>query len=157
MLVTVTVKRLLVWVGLRLLNSVVFGQRPSVDLVLFNGKVFTSNSNQPYAEALAIRGERIVAVGSSKEIIALAGKKTRRLDLGGGALSFRALTIPMFTWQSILKAIICRSRATTPIGGRSRMPSRPPWLRFRKEPGFREHSEKRSSTILKRRERGWMR
>lgn len=51
--------------------------------MLFNGKVFTSNSNHLYAEALAIRGERIVAVGSSKEIIALAGKKTRRLDLGG--------------------------------------------------------------------------
>ena len=29
------------------------------NLVLFNGKIFTSNSKQPYVEALAIRGERI--------------------------------------------------------------------------------------------------
>jgi predicted amidohydrolase YtcJ len=31
----------------------------------------------------AIRGEHIVAVGSSKEVIALAGRETRRIDLGG--------------------------------------------------------------------------
>jgi len=52
------------------------------DMVMFNAKIFTSNARQPYAEALAIKGERIVAVGSSKEITALAGKITRKIDLG---------------------------------------------------------------------------
>lgn len=65
------------------LLSVVLAQQPAPDLVLFNGKVFTSNSKQPHAEALAIRGERIVAVGSSQEISALAGKDTKQIDLGG--------------------------------------------------------------------------
>ena len=65
------------------LLSVVLAQQPAPDWVLFNGKVFTSNAKQPHAEALAIRGERIVAVGSSQEIRRLAGKDTKQIDLGG--------------------------------------------------------------------------
>lgn len=53
------------------------------DLVLLNGDVFTGNPAQPHAQALAIRGERIVAVGTSSEIAALAGAQTRRIDLDG--------------------------------------------------------------------------
>jgi predicted amidohydrolase YtcJ len=53
------------------------------DTVLLNGKVFTSNSAQPWAQALAIRGERVVAVGTSAEIAAQAGSSTRRIDVGG--------------------------------------------------------------------------
>ena len=56
---------------------------PAPDTVLVNGKIFTSNPEQPWAEALAIRGERIVAVGASDAIIAAAGSATRRIDLGG--------------------------------------------------------------------------
>jgi hypothetical protein len=48
-----------------------------------NGKVFTSNASHPYVEALAIRRERIVATGSTKEIAALAGKQTKLIDVGG--------------------------------------------------------------------------
>jgi len=62
--------------------SAVFSQQPTPDLILFNGKVFTSNASRPYVEAIAIRGERILAVGSSNEIAALAGKETKRIDLG---------------------------------------------------------------------------
>jgi len=65
------------------LPSIVLSQAAPPDFVLFRGKIFTSNSTQPYVEALAIRGERIVAVGSSREIIALAGKETKRIDLSG--------------------------------------------------------------------------
>jgi predicted amidohydrolase YtcJ len=53
------------------------------DLILFNGKIFTSNSAQLYIEALAIRGDRIVAVGASSKIKALAGPATKSVDLGG--------------------------------------------------------------------------
>ena len=53
------------------------------DTVLVNGKLFTSNPGQPWAEALAIRGERIVAVGTSEAIAAMAGSATRRIDLAG--------------------------------------------------------------------------
>ncbi len=58
-------------------------QEPAPDLILYNGKIFTSNAEHPYVQALAIRGERITATGDSTKIIALAGPKTGRIDLGG--------------------------------------------------------------------------
>jgi predicted amidohydrolase YtcJ len=60
-----------------------FGQSAPADIVLVNGRVFTSNGARSFVEALAIRGERIVAVGTSAEIESLAGPKTTRLDLNG--------------------------------------------------------------------------
>ena len=53
------------------------------DTVVVNAKVFTSNPAQPWAQALAIRGDRIVAVGETAAISALAGASTRRIDAGG--------------------------------------------------------------------------
>jgi predicted amidohydrolase YtcJ len=53
------------------------------DLVLLNGKIFTSDATVPHAEALAIRGDRIVAIGGTQKVEALAGPATRRIDLGG--------------------------------------------------------------------------
>ncbi len=61
----------------------VFGQKISADLVLLNGKVFTADASKPSAEAIAIRGERILAVGSHEEIKKLANAKTRLIDLEG--------------------------------------------------------------------------
>lgn len=53
------------------------------DTVVFNGKVFTSNPAQPWAQAIAIRGDRVIAVGDTTTITALATSSTRRLDAGG--------------------------------------------------------------------------
>lgn len=53
------------------------------DTILFNGKIFTASGAQPWAHALAIKGERVIAVGDTATILALAGPGTRRLDLGG--------------------------------------------------------------------------
>lgn len=53
------------------------------DIILFNGKVATQNPGQPCAEALAIAQGRILAVGSSAEILTLAGAKTEMIDLAG--------------------------------------------------------------------------
>lgn len=53
------------------------------DLILAGGRVFTSDPDRPWAEAVAVRGERIAAVGTSAEIGRLAGPKTRRVDLAG--------------------------------------------------------------------------
>jgi len=53
------------------------------DLILLNGKVFTADPTKPSAEAIAIRGDRIIAVGASAEMGRLAGAKTRRIDLQG--------------------------------------------------------------------------
>jgi predicted amidohydrolase YtcJ len=53
------------------------------DTVLFNAKVFTADASRPYVQALAIRGDRIVATGTSATVRALSGPKTRSIDLGG--------------------------------------------------------------------------
>jgi predicted amidohydrolase YtcJ len=53
------------------------------DVVLVNGSVWTVNSAQPWAEAVAIDGERISRVGRTAEIKKLAGKKTKVIDLKG--------------------------------------------------------------------------
>jgi predicted amidohydrolase YtcJ len=53
------------------------------DTVLLNGRIFTVDHQHPWAEALAIRGEWIVGVGSNRDMKALAGPGTRTIDLDG--------------------------------------------------------------------------
>jgi hypothetical protein len=53
------------------------------DLVFLNARVFTADAARPWAEALAIRGERIVAVRQTAEVRALAAATTAMRDLGG--------------------------------------------------------------------------
>ena len=62
-------------------NFSVLAQKAAPDLILYNGKIFTSDAAQPNTEAIAIGGERISAVGGSDEIKKLAGAKTRLINL----------------------------------------------------------------------------
>jgi predicted amidohydrolase YtcJ len=73
------IKRLtmLLW-GASMLNL-----HAQVDLVALHGKVWTENPRQPEAEAFAVTGHRIAAVGSDAEIAKLAGPGTRLIDLQG--------------------------------------------------------------------------
>jgi predicted amidohydrolase YtcJ len=57
--------------------------RSEPDLVLHHGRIWTVSERLPEAQAIAMLGERIVAVGSDEDILALAGPSTRKLDLGG--------------------------------------------------------------------------
>ncbi|MFI5174616.1 MAG: amidohydrolase family protein [Terriglobia bacterium] len=56
---------------------------PAADLILLNGRLWSGNASQPWAEALASRGDRITAVGSNEDIKKLAGPKTQVIDLQG--------------------------------------------------------------------------
>ncbi len=62
--------------------SALFGQ----DRLLVNGKVFTGNPQHPYAEAVALRGNKIVAVGSRTEAAASLGASAEIIDLAGKTL-----------------------------------------------------------------------
>jgi len=53
------------------------------DLVIINGKVVTVDSSFSIAQAVAVKGDKIVAVGRNDEIKALTGKKTKTIDLKG--------------------------------------------------------------------------
>jgi len=61
----------------------VAAQQAPPDLILTNGKIFTSNSSRPYVQALAIQGERITSVGTAEQMKEFAGPTTRIIDLGG--------------------------------------------------------------------------
>jgi predicted amidohydrolase YtcJ len=55
----------------------------AADLVLLHGKIITVDADDRIAQAVAIRGGRIVAVGTDTAIARLAGPRTRRIDLKG--------------------------------------------------------------------------
>ena len=56
------------------------------DLVLTNGKIISVDERFTIAEAVAVAGERIVAVGTSAQIAALGGPDTAVIDVGGRAV-----------------------------------------------------------------------
>ncbi|MGE0459978.1 MAG: amidohydrolase [Vicinamibacterales bacterium] len=56
---------------------------PPPDLILRGGKVYTLDAARTWAEAVAVREKRIVAVGKDAEVTRLAGPGTRTVDLGG--------------------------------------------------------------------------
>ncbi len=58
-------------------------QNQVADAVFVNGSVWTVNSTQPKAQAVAVLGDRILAVGSNEEIKRLAGPTTTVVDLQG--------------------------------------------------------------------------
>jgi predicted amidohydrolase YtcJ len=65
-------------------TSSVQSQRPEpADLVLRNGRVMTVDPTGPQAQAIAVRGSRIIAVGTNAQMKRYIGPKTKVLDLTG--------------------------------------------------------------------------
>lgn len=65
----------------------VFAQtRPAADLIIDNARVWTVDPSRPEAEAVAVLGNRIVAVGTSAQVDAWRGPHTRVVDAGGKRL-----------------------------------------------------------------------
>jgi predicted amidohydrolase YtcJ len=58
-------------------------QQPAPDLILTNGKIITVDARFTIAQAVAIKGDRIVAVGTNQEMSQLAAPSARRIDLRG--------------------------------------------------------------------------
>jgi predicted amidohydrolase YtcJ len=56
------------------------------DTIYHNGKIITVNQAQPVAEAVAIRGNRFLAVGTDAEVLKTRGTATRVIDLKGRAV-----------------------------------------------------------------------
>ncbi|PYX86495.1 MAG: hypothetical protein DMG68_15210 [Acidobacteria bacterium] len=61
------------------------------EVVLVNARIYTVNTKQPWAEALAIHAGKILAVGSEKDIAAFRGPATKVIDAQGH------LVVPGFT------------------------------------------------------------
>ena len=53
------------------------------DLILRNGRIWTGDTLHPYAQALAVRGERLLAVGTAAQVLRHRSARTRVIDLRG--------------------------------------------------------------------------
>ena len=62
----------------------------SADLVLRNGRIITMDNRWPQVSALAVKGDRISAIGSDRDMLRYTGMETQVIDLKG------MLTIPGF-------------------------------------------------------------
>ena len=72
---------------LSLFPSFLFAQASAPETTVFyNAKVFTAEPLDPYAEAVAVRGDKILAVGNLSEVAKVAGTNAKRVDLGGKTL-----------------------------------------------------------------------
>ena len=76
-------------------------QSAPADILLINGRVYTANPAQPWVEAVAIREDKILAVGTSEELSKYRGQKTQVIDLGGRmAMPGMIDTHTHFLWAS---------------------------------------------------------
>src|SRR5947208_7459371 len=53
------------------------------DIILHNGKITTLDRAKPEAQAVALKDGSIFAVGTDREVLALAAAETKQVDLGG--------------------------------------------------------------------------
>jgi len=61
-------------------------QTAVITLAIVNARVWTGDARRPWADAVAVEGNRITAVGSSAEVRKLAGAQTRVIDARGAML-----------------------------------------------------------------------
>jgi predicted amidohydrolase YtcJ len=67
-------------------GSVLWAQGNSTERIFFDAKIFTGDPQNPYAEAVAIRGNKIVAVGNVSEVMKVVSASAERVDLAGKSL-----------------------------------------------------------------------
>src|SRR5215207_9250485 len=76
-------------VSIGLLALVACQSKPAVErasLIVHNARVYTVNDAQPEAQAVAVRGDRIVLVGSNEDALALRGAGTTVIDALGATV-----------------------------------------------------------------------
>ena len=101
------------------------------DAILFNGKILTVGAREREVEALALAGSRVFAIGTSSEMLALAGSGVRRFDLAGrrvtpgfndahshpcdsGVALLTQVALEMDSIEAIKTAIHAKAAATPP-------------------------------------------
>jgi predicted amidohydrolase YtcJ len=111
------------------------GSRPAADLVILNARVWTVDAARPEAEAVAVRGDRIVALGTTAEIEALRGPHTKAIDARGRFVmpGFNDAHVHLMTGGAQLDSVDLRD-ATSPdefarrIGERARATAAGEWI-----------------------------
>jgi predicted amidohydrolase YtcJ len=75
------VRKFLVFSGLLATCHPVFAQQP--DLILHHGKIVTADAKFAVAQAIAIRGDRILRTGTNSDLLRLKGRQTQIVNLSG--------------------------------------------------------------------------
>jgi predicted amidohydrolase YtcJ len=86
------------------------------ETVFYNAKIFTADPQKPFAEAIAINGKIITAVGNYKEVKAKAGANAKWIDLNGGFLMpgfIDSHTHPIYGGHELTKASFKKSLSNT--------------------------------------------
>lgn len=102
--------------GLLVLNSCLASESPS--LILHNANIFTSNPNQPNAQAIAITNGNIVAIGTDSDILRLAGATTKKINIGGKTITpgfIDAHSHPAYSGVAHLRNVDCDLRSIEAI------------------------------------------
>jgi len=81
------------------------------DVLYTNGRIYTVDKSRPWAEAVAIRDGKFVAVGTAAEVQTLAGDSTEVIDLGG------AFAMPGIGDSHIHPALVMPKRAFCGLPG----------------------------------------
>lgn len=86
----------------------------SSDMIITNAKIWTGNPDRPYAEAMAVSGDTITAIGSSREVMKLRSGADTVIDLGGRFVTpgFIDSHIHMLQGGSNLASVQLRDAAT---------------------------------------------
>lgn len=117
------------------IGSVSFGLGRQADLIVVNARVWTVDTARPEAEAVAVAGDRIAAVGTRAEIERLRGTATRVIDAGGRFLmpGFEDAHIHLMTGGAQLDSVDLKD-APTPaefarrIGERAKQTAMGDWV-----------------------------
>jgi len=80
---------------------------PTADLIIENARVITMDPARPFAEAIALKDGRILAVGSRADVTAAAPAALRRIDAGGASVlpGFVESHIHLFTGGAQLSSL----------------------------------------------------
>lgn len=79
-------RQLTTYAALAMLAPAALGAQSAADLVLVNGKIYTVDNTRPFTSALAVRGGRVLFVGSDVEARTLANASTSVIDLHGATV-----------------------------------------------------------------------
>jgi len=116
-------------------GSMSFGLGDRADLIVVNARVWTVDAARPEAEAVAVAGDRILAVGTRAEAERLRGPTTRVVDAGGRFLmpGFEDAHIHLMTGGAQLDSVDLKDAATPAeftrrIGERAKRTAQGDWI-----------------------------
>ncbi len=93
-------------------------ERTEPELILYNGNIFTVNPKEPTAQALAIAGGRLMAIGNNADILKMGTAKTKKVDLGSKTVLpgfIDAHSHPAYSGVKHLQMVDCDLRSISEI------------------------------------------